>query len=590
MELFIKPVEFEKTAYSRVSENPAEWTRDVMEQFYNVFPYFMTYPVRVEFTQKDEQKGYAVGSIKIETGAQLAVPIIIKNRELYPFDVCIFNGATLPLTNYTINTYLSGKSPFQRSVSRDQGDITTLLFGQGGLGYMKEMPIESYKMAEAVDPSISLLDLVLPHTSSDERQAVLQLVASDDSIAEGFKRNGTGSAVIKIASSIAEPVLEKAAEKVEVLLDRDIWYISKTGEFEYRGIFGNSRVDDPKEFEMSAVDVEKVGSLVKCAAREVKKEHLQHKPVAVLPIRNSNRAMVLLENGDYVEIPQQMYIDAPVRITMEAPGQKPELRKVGCFKIGNEYTEPFEVTAMWKTGGVTHIEGTTSLERTSYALLDGVEEPYSEHDVLWLPGNTKFVKLGKCHEAKAVMKQPRNKVVKTAGGFVMKGPELGGYVGTMEPVSHIKAAWALVQCGADEADVEKLASMREGQELEIWNELELPKTSATKIAAEYEAALNSESVRIRALAKNLVKEASVIPSEPTVDKVLALNFVNKDSIDVFTSSLPMFESLVMSVADMLLKTRLGVQVVEEIALRRVMFDLLEIIEVLQGVVTVKESK
>jgi hypothetical protein len=578
MELFIKPLEFEKTAYLRVSENPAEWTRDIMEQFYNAFPYFINYPVRVEFKQKDEQKGYAVGAIIVDNVQGLVVPIIIQNRELFPFDVCIYQGQTIPLSNYTINTYLAGKTPFMKTVKRETGDITTLLFSSGGLGYLREAPMETYKAA-SVSEDVSLLDQVLPKTTEAERIEVLAQI-SDERVAEGFRINGTGINVIKIASERHEDQIIKTADQASLLVDRDIWYIYKDGPFNYHGIFGNSHIEDPLHFDMTADDAERVGTLVKCAEHKKKVVPEQSKPVAILPIKDSDHSIVLLESGEYVTVPNRMYLDAPVRITRGvAPVSKPEMHKTGVMKLGEQlYSEPFEITHMWSEKDVDYVEGESDLKKYAFAFydVDGVTE---SDGYTWLPKIDAFVKLG--NEAKTIPYQPKvntHRIIKTAGGLSIDG---------VTPVEYHAGVWSLIQNGIDASDVVKIAALKEGQALEIDYELCVPKYDITKIAAEYDLSVAAHVREIKKLARNFIKEASVIANVPTVDKVLALNFVNKDTINTFINSIPALEETVAMLSEMLVKARVGVQIADESAIRKVMFGVLELIEVLSGVKNIK---
>ena len=570
-DLFIKPLEFEKTAYLRVSENPTEWTRDVMEQFYVAFPYFINYPVRVEFKQKDEQKGYAIGAIIVENGGGVAVPIVIKNRELYPFDVCLINGQVIPLTDYTINTYIAGKTPFLKTVKRETGDITTLLFSSGGLGYMREAPIETYKTAGADE---SLLDKVLPLTTKAEREKILTEIENEQ-VTEGYRMNGTASCVVKIASESHEDVvLEKTAARVNDLLDRDIWYIYKNGEFSYHGTFGNSKVADTAiTFDnMTEADVAAFkGQLIKCAKAKTLEAKQQSKPVVILPIKNSDTSIVLLENGDYVRIPNHMYVDAPVKISMEPPGQPPELHKSGMFKYGDgTYSDVLTVDRLLAMRDIQYVYANNGAK---FAVYSGIEKTANVDGWTWVPENA-FVKLGceQCTEKK--VKNIKHRVIKTATELSIDGAT---------PVNLHDGIWTLIQKGALEDDVKKLGSLRDGEALEFEYEFTEPVSYIEKIAFEYDSIVAKELSDIQRVSRNYVKEASAIPDVPTVDKVLALNFVNKDTIAVFIDSIPLFENAVAALAEMIMKARIGVQLVDEGALRKVMFGLLDIIEILRGV-------
>ena len=67
-----------------------------------------------------------------------------------------------------------------------------------------------------------------------------------------------------------------------------------------------------------------------------------------------------------------------------------------------------------------------------------------------------------------------------------------------------------------------------------------------------------------------------------------INFVNKDTLGSFIQSVPLLENAAFTLADLLVKSRLGVQLVDEAAIRKVMFGLLEVVEVLKGAKGVKK--
>ena len=572
MELFIKPVEFEKTAYLRVSENPTEWTRDIMENFYNEFPFFINYPVRVEFKQRDEQKGYAVGVIHVEHANGIVVPIIIQNRELFPFDVCILNGQTLPLTNYTINAYIAAKTPFMSTVKRETGDITTMLFNSGGMGYMREMPTETYKTAE-----ISLLDKVLPNTSEDERKTVLNQIA-DERVAEGFKINGNTGIVMKIAACTSSPTeMEKTASIVEKLLNKDIWYIYKEGEFNYHGLFGNHSVNDTFECDLNAEEVAAFkGNLVKTAVEEKEKTDGET-PIATLSVVGADHDLAVMEDGRYVKVPKGVLKHVPNKAKLGDPVKE----HVGAMKLGEAgFTQPFYVDSVVTVNGITYVDGSSSLQKFAFAITD---DPYvcSTEDGYFYVNHNSFVKLGKEETAKSNVGKKGYQVKKTSGGYIS---DIFG----SNPIDEHQAAWSLVQHGATTDDITNLGAMKEGDIAFIQGEALNPSTTINKIAAEYDALVKEECDTIKSLCKNFIKEASIIPDNPTVDKVLALNFVNKDTLGSFIQSVPLLENAAFTIADLLVKARLGVQLIDESALRKVMYGLLEIIEVLKGAKGVKK--
>jgi hypothetical protein len=111
---------------------------------------------------------------------------------------------------------------------------------------------------------------------------------------------------------------------------------------------------------------------------------------------------------------------------------------------------------------------------------------------------------------------------------------------------------------------------------------------AQKMTDEYD--LQVKRIHKGLLGKEWTKLASVITDTPTVDAVLSLNFVTRDNIIEFAQALPLFTDVSQKLADMLLKTRVGVRLVDENVLRRVMLGIVDVIDVLSGVANLAGRK
>lgn len=81
---------------------------------------------------------------------------------------------------------------------------------------------------------------------------------------------------------------------------------------------------------------------------------------------------------------------------------------------------------------------------------------------------------------------------------------------------------------------------------------------------------------------NLVKEAAVLEDSDTVDKILAMNFLNPENVAEFTKALPQLDEASSKLAEMLVASRLGLNQVEEGAVERSMKGLETVIGGLKG--------
>ena len=807
-ELFIQPVEFEKVSYKRVSENPAEWTGNVMETFYSQFPFFANSPVSVNLTDKDEARGYAIGSIKIEEGEGMVVPIVIQARELFPFDVCIVRNQIMPLTNTTLNLYVQSRGAFLRVVRPDAGDPTNALFNTSFSQMITPTYIsDQYKTAEVYDPknivetigtrekklekelnaiqriapnskdlSTSSTDamgkkassmaedmaigslkaelladqvhkvnthlkttsaltgmamaahpvagatfghaagIVLSNALSDslledkvlnsmQKQALIggqvkadllfnesidkmkqgsrsgQYIAlcfrkwavdqgftvshwiipgfekaagignsiaegitdavtskaiegviklkkpvvpgtnktasildkisstitpkmktsffdtltKNASIAEGFKRNGTQDVIIKLASvNTTEP---NFTETVRKTLERDIHYIYKHGAYDYRGIFGNSRVDDPVEIKLDADTVKKFEPISTPATYELVKtaSEVVH---GYYTSNTERRYAVLGDNNDYVELGPEIQLKASEHIGFGT--KDPEHNKVAhvsknvIVELGGQWSDPLEITRVYNDNGKEHIEAWDGMNKISYRRMKGIDHAYLENGITYLPADATFTKIGDrldLHKTAFANPLLTNEVkCLDKYSYRLTGKDFTEYLKNNAAEAPLeKTAWYVLQCGGTKDDIEKISSLKPNESYCIPHQMSAP-VPFEKVAQLMRNSYDEQVRAIRNVSKDFIKEASAITDTPTVDAVLSLNFVHRDNIMEFAKALPEFNEVANTLADMLLKTRLGVQLVDENVLRRVMLGVVDIIDVLSGVANLATKK
>ncbi len=99
---------------------------------------------------------------------------------------------------------------------------------------------------------------------------------------------------------------------------------------------------------------------------------------------------------------------------------------------------------------------------------------------------------------------------------------------------------------------------------------DVEKTAAKKVA------------EVRAMRRELVKEASVLPDIQTVDSVLSLNYLNPENIRVYVSKLPYLDRALNTVCELTLFSRLGMSEIPEHASARAARALDEVIQGLKG--------
>lgn len=80
------------------------------------------------------------------------------------------------------------------------------------------------------------------------------------------------------------------------------------------------------------------------------------------------------------------------------------------------------------------------------------------------------------------------------------------------------------------------------------------------------------------LRKNLIKEAAALEDGETVDNILSMGFINPENISTFANYLPVLDETAAKLAEMLVASRLGLNLIPEGAVERAMKALDEVIE------------
>ena len=582
--LFIEPVKgMEKVAYFKVSEDANEWNRQVLGFFHEQFPYFANIPVKLDWKRKDEEKGYAVGTIEIRDGEGMIVPVIIRAYNLYPFDVAYVQGNIMPLTSSTIQMYIQSKGAFLKVVPKEKADVTTFLFNMGTPEYLPS----TYE-GTGYNKRASLLDKIASTITEERKKEFLDYLENNPSVLEGFKQNDTMGPIMKIAAAVYKDV--NYADKLRNRIERDIHYIYKTANYEYKGIFGNSRVDDPVELSLDENQASRFDK-VKTAEKESLEKTSHVKYAAVYTVSNSDRQIAILEDRSYFEIPPERRKLAEVE--NKKINDEPAIQDSGLFKHGEFVSKPFRVTEIWTDEkDRTYIETFDGLHKTAYCRFKGIKQPYTENGITYLPNDAAFVKLADRIDLPSTynLEKATNWVTKTAEDrYRVNGAALDYWPSNeREDIDIHKVNWMLIQSGAGQNDLDKVASLRIGEKYGINRNLNRP-VPFSKLANWIDNEKTNRVKLIPELAKNMVKEAAQLGDVPTVDAILSLQFATKNNIEEFVEFLPLFEESVHYLARMLLVTRLGNELVREDTIKRTMLNMIDIIEVLQGLKTIVEK-
>lgn len=89
---YLSQDEAAKVAAVRLTSSPGFWDDEIVQTLLRDHPYIPPQRIVVNFKRKDDTQGAALGFIGITGAPQISIPIVIKNRELFPLDVIIIRS------------------------------------------------------------------------------------------------------------------------------------------------------------------------------------------------------------------------------------------------------------------------------------------------------------------------------------------------------------------------------------------------------------------------------------------------------------------------------------------------------------------
>lgn len=220
--LFIQPsLTFEKTAAEVVlPDDPNSWPEELLQELFKQVPYIADFEPQVVMEKVNPEQGFGFGHVLVqnktevqqgtsEEGLQAAgvkqarIPIVIKDRKLFPFDVVLTqNSEVLPLTESRLRQAIFRPSAFDIT-GRTPGDHSLIgqlyppyrqNYGFGGGGAVMS--------AGGLGKEASMLSAILPTIEVRDATAFFHRIAEDKNLEAAYVKN----------AAAALPSLKKLAE------------------------------------------------------------------------------------------------------------------------------------------------------------------------------------------------------------------------------------------------------------------------------------------------------------------------------------------------------------------------------------------
>ena len=533
----------DKIANIRVSDRAGEWAKDILEHFYTMYPELMNVDARVLFKKKEPNKGYGIGGLDL--GA-VTVPVVIRNFHLAPLDVAVSQeGNILPFNRHVVVALTNDTSAFKSAPLLKDSQSFKLLFGRNALSQREDM-IDASK---GVEKTASAKKYIQDNWSSEYNVTNL--------IEDWFNKQAG--------------IVEADEDGVRDKLPRDVCLLVKnaSADHSYSGYFGSSHLHDVVEERVNAEQLpEELRDrkiIVKTAANDEITKYAETGDFTLITTSDM-RTLGIDGDGNYKEFP---YIghnvnkeeeEALVEKLAAAPGSG----DYGMWYVNGHFTEPMTIL---------NIETSTEPEMMKIATFGGTYKKNYQvirpiKDIVegekrgeyYLPTSASWVKLANSSDEldKSYMGVATPKIVKLAeNSYTWKGQELNKYAETRlndsGPYTSKDTMLALLNMGASENDILKIAELKVGEVANVNSKLELKPTIEEFIK---EAELADKEFKPIFKMGELVKIAAPIKDKNTVDAVLGLGYLNANvNEEEYFEYIPQLEDVAQRLSKMLLDSQ-----------------------------------
>lgn len=615
MDLFIEAPTFEKTGSIKLSEDVNEWPLQITQHLHEEHPYLVEQASEVIMKKSDALRGYGYGFVKI--GENVRVPVIVNQYEMSPLDVWLDGkGMAHVLDEDAIKGATQSTSLGKAIKPQTDGYVDSLIYSRTYPPYDgKYVYATAEKDFEVSDRCrrayVSVLSSI-PMTAEERKTNFEKL---GESVIAGFHANGTDQAVLKpwlsdgfekVASEHEKQARLGGANCCEdtPIPDAIIKEDMNTGDPQVADSFGHYLCEGKSgeryvghvfphvfDFDLKRVDLaifkgrwepdikpsdryphgSKTCSSVQARVAGIKLP--KGRKVYDDHARSNERGFFVKEKGDAAVALIPVTVLSVSRSREHHETKKESENYDRRIKIETDY----EVTKFYcKTDlgePVTIVKGspnTTDVKRAG--------------STVFIPGSMIFCRL----ETPITLKDDPEMIKKAAmadygindmevkhidGVFSFHGTNVDSYelqAGVLESEARefLEKTWTKE---ASEKIIKRAQQGRRGIASSIHVVIANP--TFEKTAADHTVEVNEEGIvvtdkeafsrRLQYLTQDFDKIAATLQDSGLVDSVLSLKFVNRENIDKYAEFVPQFEDAVNHLADLLIASRIGLQIQED---------------------------
>lgn len=509
--LFIQPAEpvFEKNA-TKLSKDANSWEQEIMDALHLQFPYLADYPISVEMRKSDEDAGVGLGSIKI--GEVVKLPVIVNSNRLQPLDVFIDkSGQFQALTRTSLETAL--QTPY--------------------LG----APVKPGETGAQTDTAMT--GMVMAPYDGKYSYASAKLDIDPDHFLSVFTDTRIARPMIKAAG-------QRFAAHVAVPEDRLSLVMTKQA---------SDKIVSDGKYQVSDGDVVYV-------AHNVLSLDDGTKSITAPLVVSLNSGQVKMASGAKL-YGQRTTVDGMFKLAVNP------IKKVAGVLIhrgadGLVATEPFQILGETKKG--LHVK-TAHLEKdivftssTPGALVVTPNTVYADKSWALVPV-TDDLNLSKLAHSGAELEHGDIEVRKISDTrIVVNGDTRLGKIASTSGILLEDWLSNVSPRMSNDDMIAALSKLTEGKSVFFTVDPSMTKQAAeqTLDASERENLLTALDILIDNV--DLLKTASVMVSQDTVDSILGVNFLTQENMYKFVDMIPQLEDAQQVLAQLLMASRLGLPI------------------------------
>ncbi len=609
---------------TKLSDNTEAWQQEITSEMFRQLPYLSDYSVNVMLDKVDQDKGFAFGKANVnniqespEKGQDprnVAVPLIVKERMLKPFDILMAEGKSQPLSEERLRKHLFKSQPFELT-SRKPTDKSMVDKLQPPTRSHLNANISSNGFGKFA--SGSLLSKIAPTIPEKEASKFIDKIASNIELKTAVLKNPAFKKCAQIIARTKNPDTVKVASYIDNSIKPTVVQFVKLAGGKFKIKWANADAFAPQQ---NVVPGAAAQNMIGPAAASMKPgDALTATTNSANPVNAAENATPITVAGqykcqdesgnpvigsvfpvlDYDMQPVSLFLftDSIIYALQErisgtnvgpcTPPQGAEPMGYGTFinveEPGAEHcTLPVTITSS-ATSPDGHLEYYAETDMGEPLVISIMEEIQEISPIdgghIGIPATYSFVPLGEevslladpSHFTKVADVRNFSTIVEIRrtgrDEYSLSGLPLNKLASDQKTfLTKHDTEFLLAAMGAGPRDIyEKLAHVDKFNYIKLAGlrtitPLSEVKSQATKIASKLLAAVPWQ------LRRDLTKEAAAIPDEQTVDNVLSMGFLNQDNVHMFADYLPQLEDTSGKLAGLLLASRMGLSPVPEDAL------------------------